>query len=48
MWFYGRFVEIFSLALVELGANQKWPVGQREWQEVAERSDNLTPDVLWP
>jgi hypothetical protein len=46
VWFYGRFVEMFSVALVELGANQNWSVG-REWQTISEVSGELTENVLF-
>ena len=46
VWFYGRFVEIFSVALVEVGGRGNLPV-EREWQKICELSGDLLPDVLF-
>jgi hypothetical protein len=46
VWFYGRLVETFSVALVEVGARRKWPVGN-EWKKLLEISGFLTPDLIF-
>jgi hypothetical protein len=43
---YGRFVEIFSVALVKLGADRTWP-DEREWQECCNLSGALHDGIIF-
>ena len=44
-WFYGRFVEIFSVGLIKLGADRSWP-NKSEWLECAELSGALDDRII--
>jgi hypothetical protein len=45
-WFFGRFVEMFAIALVYLGTNKTWP-GASDWRKVSETSGDITPELLF-